>query len=93
MRWTQRLLWITARLCVIAGALSLAACCHTPVQVDPVVDIGCVAFSAIRPTDHDIDVMSDELVDQILVHNEVGHRRCRWKTRDKPADQVGGEPP
>ena len=49
MRWTQQLLRITARLCVIAGALSLAACCHTPVQADPVVDTGCVAFSAILP--------------------------------------------
>lgn len=78
---------------MIAGALSLAACCHTPVQADPVVDTGCVAFSAIRPTDHDIDVMSDELVDQLLVHNEIGHKRCGWKTRDKPADQVGREPP
>ena len=93
MRWKQQPLRITARLCVIAGALSLAACCHTPVQADPVVDTGCVAFSAIRPTDHDIDVMSDELVDQLLVHNETGNKRCGWKTRDKPADQVGRAPP
>ena len=78
---------------MIAGALSLAACCNQPVQADPVVDTGCVAFSAIRPTDQDIDVMSDDLVNQLLTHNETGNKRCGWKTRDKPADQVGREPP
>lgn len=75
----------TASICLIVGALSLTACCHNPVQADPVIDTGCVAFSAIRPTEQDIAVMSDQLVDQLLVHNEVGSKRCGWLPHEAPA--------
>lgn len=29
--------------------------------------------------------MSDQLVDQLLVHNEVGSKRCGWLPREAPA--------
>jgi hypothetical protein len=36
----------------------------------------CLIASPINPTDADIDVISDELVDDLLVHNEIYERLC-----------------
>ena len=36
----------------------------------------CIISSPINPTDADIDVISDELVDDLLVHNEIYERLC-----------------
>lgn len=68
--------------CATVGVLSLLACTPNVVTEVVTVDTGCVAFDAIRPEPADIEVISDSLVDQILIHNEVGHRRCGWKARD-----------
>lgn len=78
--------------CAIAGVLSLAACKHQVVREVVTVDTGCIAFEAIRPTAQDIEVISDDLVDQLLVHNEIGHRRCGWKVRSAEAAEPGKPP-
>ena len=36
----------------------------------------CIIASPINPTDADIDVISDELVDDLLIHNEIYERLC-----------------
>jgi hypothetical protein len=36
----------------------------------------CIISSPINPTDADIDVISDELVDDLLIHNEIYERLC-----------------
>ena len=36
----------------------------------------CIIAGPINPTDEDIDVISDDLVDDLLIHNEIYERLC-----------------
>lgn len=36
----------------------------------------CLIASPINPTESDIEVISDDLVDDLLVHNEIYDRLC-----------------
>jgi len=36
----------------------------------------CLIASPINPTEADIEVISDDLVDDLLVHNEIYDRLC-----------------
>ena len=40
----------------------------------------CTVFKPIRPTAADIEAVSFQLVEQILVHNETGTRLCGWES-------------
>ena len=37
----------------------------------------CLIANVIRPTSDDVDLISDELVEQILAHNEQVERLCK----------------
>ena len=39
---------------------------------------GCTAFRPIRPIQDDIALISEDLVEGILLHNETGMRLCDW---------------
>lgn len=39
---------------------------------------GCDLFGPIRPAAADVDAISDDLVGQILRHNEAGAGLCGW---------------
>jgi hypothetical protein len=39
----------------------------------------CDHAEVIRPTQKDVEIISDRLVEQIVRHNEVGQRLCGWK--------------
>lgn len=39
----------------------------------------CLPWQPIWPTAADVDVISDELVAQILAHNETGAMVCGWE--------------
>lgn len=42
----------------------------------PVIDQECQWAQIIRPTQGDVDVISDDLVAQILRHNKLVERHC-----------------
>ena len=56
---------------IVPAVLALSACTTSG---DP-----CAGFKIIRPAQSDIAVISSDLVDQILVHNETGEKLCKWK--------------
>lgn len=39
----------------------------------------CAGFKPIRPTVEDTAVISQHLVDQLVVHNETGASLCKWQ--------------
>lgn len=46
----------------------------------PVTRTGaCDVFRPIHPTAPDTDLISDQLVSQLLVHNQTGSRLCGWR--------------
>lgn len=53
-------------------ALLVASGCATGPATD------CAGFKPIRPTAADVERMSDELVGQLLAHNEFGREHCGW---------------
>lgn len=61
-------------LILLAGVTAFAAGCQAPA-----VTSGCEWTRPIRPTAEDVAVISDSLVDQLLIHNETGARICGWK--------------
>lgn len=42
-------------------------------------DSACLLFQPLRPTQKDVEIISDKLVQQIITHNKTGERLCRWK--------------
>lgn len=73
------------RAALLACAVALAGCSGWPWTPHPpeVVDTSCVTFRPILLAKQDIALvlnaqMSQDLVDQILAHNETGERRCGW---------------
>ena len=52
--------------------LAVSACGHGP-------GTACDGWKPIRPDAADVDVMSDQLVEQILGHNEHGASVCGWE--------------
>lgn len=60
-------------VCLIG--LTAPSCASGPIPMDS----ACVAFGAIRPEAGDVDVISESLTDQILIHNDTGQRLCHWK--------------
>jgi hypothetical protein len=46
----------------------------------------CDVFVPIRPGAADVGAISDELVRQLLVHNETGEALCGWRAQ---AEAVG----
>lgn len=65
-----------ARLWLIAGlAASSAACACRPVPPE-VIDMGCYTYAPIYPTLKDTQVISPQLVQQLLTHNEKFKRNC-----------------
>ena len=69
MMWKRTLLALT-----IASAVS--ACAGGGVETRTG---GCDVFGPIHPAAGDIDVISDDLVEQLLVHNETGAALCGWE--------------
>lgn len=71
-----------AKSLVIAGLVtSLQGCslfCPEPEVEVVVTDSSCLAFSAIRLTKAEVEMLSDESVQQLLQHNRVGQLRCGW---------------
>lgn len=45
----------------------------------PAIDAFCVTEKPWRPTDAEIDRMSDDEVSRKLAHNIYGQRKCGWK--------------
>jgi len=39
----------------------------------------CDVGRQMHPTDKDVDTMSDQLVEDVLSHNNYGARACGWK--------------
>jgi len=39
---------------------------------------GCAGIKPIRPLESDIEVISDDLVQDILDHNDYVEKRCGW---------------
>lgn len=73
------------RAALLACAVALAGCSGWPWTPRPpeVVDTSCVTFRPIILTESDAKLVLDgaisqDLVDQILTHNETGARRCGW---------------
>lgn len=63
------------RTILLVAAVGLAAGCQgTPAATD-----GCGWTKPIRPSAEDVAVISDALVEQILVHNETGAALCGWQ--------------
>lgn len=56
---------------ILALGLLASACGHGPVT-------NC-AFKPIRPTPHDVEVISDRLASDLLAHNLLGERLCGWE--------------
>ncbi|AIM40732.1 Rz-like spanin [Idiomarinaceae phage 1N2-2] len=59
---------------MFAGLMLISAA--TGCAVTPTNDY-CLIASEIRPTSADVDVISDALVEQLLVHNEIYDTLCR----------------
>lgn len=62
--------------------LALAACTPWNPSPEP-IDTACIGFKPILLGEQDLrlvidESMSQDLVDQILAHNETGQRRCGW---------------
>lgn len=45
----------------------------------PTPSAHCLGWEAIRPTQADVDLMSRQLAEALLVHNAVGQRLGCWK--------------
>ncbi len=70
--------WMT--VCVITGTLLAVASCATGPTVVPVATRPeCAGWAPIRLSAHDVDVLSDAGVEQIVAHNRYGAARCGWK--------------
>lgn len=54
--------------------IAVSGCASGPLPTD-----GCEWTRPIRPTPHDVDVISDRLAGDILSHNEAGARVCGWE--------------
>lgn len=54
-------------------AISVSGC------VNGYVTKSCDWAKPIRPTNKDVDVISDKLTRQVLEHNVTGSRVCGWK--------------
>lgn len=59
---------------MLAVPLFLALCACSTTSGDP-----CAGFKPIRPEIADNAVISLQLVEQLLVHNETGAKLCGWK--------------
>ena len=53
--------------------LAVRACAGGP------AGIPCDALTPIRPSDTDLDRMSDRLITEILIYNDTGERICGWR--------------
>lgn len=60
------------RALILASMLALPACQTTGGSF-------CDIASAIRPSQEQIDQMTDAQVNELLAHNEKGQRLCGWK--------------
>jgi hypothetical protein len=58
----------------IGLATSLAACSTTETWV--VIDTSCSSYTAIRGSQHDYEVISEDLAKQILAHNRTWKKKC-----------------
>ncbi len=56
-----------------AAALCLSGCQTT--------SDSCVGWKPIRPTQRDLQAMSDRLVTQLIEHNEHGRNICGWRAK------------
>jgi hypothetical protein len=54
--------------------LSVTSC--GDIQVKPIVD-GCIVFSIIRPSESDVDAITEGLLDQLLLHNQNYEDNCK----------------
>lgn len=63
------------RCAVLSLALVVTGCAGGPPAPD---GIPCAALAPIRPTGADVDVISEELVEQVLRYNELGASLCDW---------------
>lgn len=50
---------------------AVSGCANGPVE-------DCQIFGPIYPTAQDADMISDDLVEQLLRHNETGAALCGW---------------
>lgn len=76
MLWKRGQRWMTA--CAMLATLNAVASCDRGPIVAPVVPDNCAGWAPIRLSAHDVDVLSDAAVTQVLSHNRYGAARCGW---------------
>lgn len=59
-------------------AMSFAATGCAGIEGPPPPPAFCSVATPIYPTGNDIDVMSDRLASDILLHNRIGRNLCGW---------------
>ena len=68
------------RLAICLMTMLIASCAETgPAKVE-VIDTGCDWVSAIRLTEHDIEVMDRQTKRDILAHNKSWQANCKQPT-------------
>ncbi len=60
------------KVIALVGLLALAGCTATGGSY-------CSIAKPIRPTAEDVNVISDQLVQDVLTHNKQGAALCGWK--------------
>ncbi len=70
---------LTIECVMLATLLAVASCGHGPTVAPVAAHPECAGWSPIRLSAHDVDVLSDAAVTQVLEHNRFGAARCGWK--------------
>lgn len=69
--------------------LGAASCANTAVEPAPTIQTECLWVEIIRPTQGDVDRISQQLVDQILRHNRLVETLC--ESGESPTGEGSGE--
>lgn len=78
MLWKRGRRWMI--VFVIAVTLpAVVSCALGPTTAPVAAHSECAGWSPIRLSAHDVDVLSDAAVTQVLSHNRYGAARCGWK--------------
>ncbi len=70
---------LTIEYVMLATLLAVASCATGPTAVPVAAHPECAGWTPIRLSAHDVDVLSDAGVEQIVAHNRYGQTRCGWK--------------
>lgn len=74
----ENALKLTTKLALLVVLIALTACAS-----GRAIDDWCLTNKAIRPTQAEIETMSDQTQTDILQHNSYGEKRCGWKKNGK----------